>query len=373
MGYLAVLMASMSFPANGGVPSDSETKQNPSTERSLTDRAETKDGFQANLENSYSRSNPSASHVDSGNKSTSGVPAPVTVLRPVSPAPSTSLSPTRSSVSPHRARQLYMPPSSPGRPLHSPSRLHSPASSQIFERDVQENIIPAQSSPAIPTHIMTENHIPPILEASSAALTDGKLDPDSVEIVTHNSHHPASLNVTGGAVPSEHQMVSSWYEDVNHQTLGDMEDSSSAHEPLDSTDIRRLSFISFADVVHGEHAETVECASNGNPLAGGGILKFPGVPASPIRSPVSSRGAGTSPRSLSPIPGGLGTSTGIRGPSSPPHHPHSPSASAVGPELNVETMTQTLRRTESGEFGGLRSLPLSAIGSGDGSDERSFK
>jgi hypothetical protein len=66
--------------------------------------------------------------------------------------------------------------------------LHSPASSQIFERNVQE----PEPSPAIPAHIKTEDHIPAALDASSLAITDDHLNPDEVEIVMHVAHQPAA-------------------------------------------------------------------------------------------------------------------------------------------------------------------------------------
>ncbi|OAX81039.1 hypothetical protein ACJ72_04625 [Emergomyces africanus] len=223
----------------------------------------------------------------------SNIPNPITTMRPVSPL--NSLNSTRPAASPHRARNPYMSPSSPSRGFRSASpRLHSPASSQIFERNVQEDFAPAQASPSIPSHIMTENHIPPILGASSAALTDERLDPDSVEIITHNFHQPASLSVTGGQPEhSMHSMTSSWHEDLNPHVPQEVEDSASNFGGLDPSDIRRLSFVSFADVVHGEHAES-DHASNRDSMYIAGLSTNPALFAaqnrspSPIRSPVSS-------------------------------------------------------------------------------------
>lgn len=303
--------------------------------------------------------------------------APISTMRPVSPLH--SLDGSRTSASPQRARHLYRSPSSPGRTVHSSSpRMHSPASSQIFERSVQEDIGPPQASPSIPSHIMTENHIPPILEASSAAITDNQLDPDTVEIVTHSVHQPASLTVTGTGT-ADQSMASSWHEDATNQPPLDHEDSGSTYGSLDSSDVRRLSFISFADVVHAEHLESGEQPSNRDSLYMAGLSTNPASLAahnrspSPVRSPDSSHGLGTSPpTSVSPSFKGLETSPtrGGRGPGSPLTPSHSPPVSA---ELNVETMRQALRRSGSGDLSGSRSQPLSAVGNDDGLYERPFK
>ncbi|EGC45002.1 conserved hypothetical protein [Histoplasma capsulatum var. duboisii H88] len=308
----------------------------------------------------------------------SNIPNPIATMRPVSPL--NSLHSTRPSASPHRARNPYISPSSPNRGFRSASpRLHSPASSQIFERNVQEDFAPAQASPSIPSHIMTENHIPPILGASSAALTDKHLDPDSVEIITHNFHQPASLSVTGGQL--EHSMTSSWNDDLNPHIPSDVEDSVSNYGALDSSDVQRLSFVSFADVVNGEHAET-DHASNRDSMYMAGLSTNVALFAtqnrspSPIRSPVSSHGFGTSPpTSVSPSTKGLDNSPncGTRVAGSPRLCGHSPPPGTFGGELSVETMRQALRRTGSGDFGGFRSQPMSAVGNDDGTYDRPFK
>ncbi|ODH27727.1 hypothetical protein ACO22_04113 [Paracoccidioides brasiliensis] len=289
----------------------------------------------------------------------SNVPNPITTMRPTSPL--SALPSNRPSASPHRSRNPYICPS-PNRAFRSASpRMHSPASSQIFERSVQEDFAPAQASPSIPSHIMTENHIPPILGASSAALTDERLDPDSVEIVTHNFHQPAALSVTGGQ--PDHSISSSWHEDLNlpSHPPPDVEDPVSNYGNLDSADIRRLSFVSFADVVHGEQLET-DHASNRDSMYMAGFSTNPASFAaaqnrspSPVRSPVSSHG--------------------FRGrlPGSPRLCAHSPPPGTFGGELNVETMRQALRRTGSGDIGGVRSQPMSAVGNDDGTFERPFK
>lgn len=247
--------------------------------------------------------------------------------------------------------------SSPGAtsPLHN--RLHSPAS-QIFERDVQEDILPSQASPSIPSHIRTENYIPPVLEASSAAITDEQLNPDSVEIVTHSLHHPA-VGPTASST-AEQSLASSGIVDHVGIHSTDVDEVSSVCGVLETNDVRRLSFISFADVVNAEHAEMSESmcgrelsqstAVTGNSFVSGLQNRSP----SPLRSPASSHGLGTSPpTSIAASFKGLemSPSQGPRAPGSPLAMAQSPISSSSGGELNVETMLQALRRTASGDLG----------------------
>lgn len=277
----------------------------------------------------------------------------------------------------------YGSPSSPAHGIYSSSPgMHSPASSQIFERNVQEEVVAPQISPQIPSHIITENHIPPALDASSAAITNEKLNPDSVEIVTHAMHQPAGVSAhigsTDASVPSFHDELS-----PPREATGD--DNASNYGTLDSADVRRLSFISFADVVHGEHAEhTDHVEPSGATSTHLGSLSALAAPPprspSPIRSPLSSPGRGTSPptsvspsfkgqeMSLPPIHRGSASST-----SGPAIHPAAVSG-GLGGDLNVETMSQALRKTGSGDLSGFRSQPLSAVGNDDDTfTDRSFK
>lgn len=205
-----------------------------------------------------------------------------------------------------------------------------------------------QASPSIPAHIRTDNYIPPVLEASSAAITDDRLDPDSVEIVTHSLHQPA------GGLSGEQSMSSSGIDHLLGQTEGD--ELSSIYGALDTTDVRRLSFISFADVVNAEHAETHEAHPGVISRERLGDLN---QSPSPLRSPSSSHGLGTSP------PTSIATS--FRGlDMSPTRFPtasatQSPVASSFGGDLNVETMRQALRKTASGDLG-ITSRAVSTIG-----------
>ncbi|KAH0562631.1 hypothetical protein GP486_002694 [Trichoglossum hirsutum] len=250
-------------------------------------------------------------------------------------------------------------PSSSNRNLYSSSpRLPSPASSQIFERDVQENALPAPTSPAIPAHIQTENHIPPVLEASSLAITDGHLDPDDVEIVMHAAHQPAAVTVTGAGCGEAAR--NSWLDDSAAHPEND--DAASNYGVLDAADVRRLSFISFADVVQAEH---VEQSSNKD------SSHLPGMPSptwanrspSPVRSLLSSTALGTSPPTS-----GTGSIRGLDGsPGRGGKGPNSPTSPSIGGELTIETMRQALRKTGSGDLSG---APLSAVSGEDSVSDR---
>lgn len=273
----------------------------------------------------------------------------------------------------NRSATSPQPPASPNRALSSESpRLASPARSQIFERDVQDSTVLQPNSPAIPTHIQTENHIPPVLDDASEAITNNKLDPDSVEIVTHNSHQPAALTVTGTSppvvgTPAEQQHPNpDWTEELNtfaNRASAIAPDNASNYGSLDSADVRRLSFISFADVVQSEHPGGPGAAGSRDSIHMAGLTSLP--PAglnrspSPIRSPVSSQGIGTSPPTSNP-----GSIKGLE--MSPPRKPlGSPnSGSNLAPtsgDLNIETMSQALRRTTSSDLSHVRSIPTSPI------------
>ena len=275
-------------------------------------------------------------------------------IRPVSPVGMAPIpNPSKPSSYP------YSLPSSPGRNLNSSSPAPpSPASSQIFERHVQEDSLSAATSPAIPAHITTENHIPPVLDASSAAITDDHLNPDEVEIVTHASHQPAAVTVTG-AGSNDLLGTSNLDELLSH---GDSDETASNYGALDTTDVRRLSFISFADVVHAEHVD------HSGSVVGGTIspVASHNRSPSPARSPLSAQPLTGSPvLSSSTSSKGLETSPNRAGRGlASPYPGHSP-PTASG-ELTIETMRQALRKTGSGDLSGVKSAPLSAVGNEDG-------
>lgn len=259
-------------------------------------------------------------------------------------------------ISPSNPNHPYPSHQSPNRNLHSSSpRIVSPAGSQIFERDVQESVVAMPNSPAIPSHIQTEDHIPSVLDASSEAITNTNLDPDTVEIVMHSSHQPAAVTVTG--VSSSELGGSSWADDLIAHP--DKDDAASNYGALDNADVRRLSFISFADVVQSEHAEHSSGRDQMH-IAGLTSLSSGHRSPSPMRSPVSSQGFGTSPPTSK--------SASIKGIDLSPSRASKPLGSptlsfpaTTGGELTIETMSQALRKTGSGDLSGPRS-PVSSDG-----------
>ncbi|KAI1179255.1 hypothetical protein F4777DRAFT_504310 [Nemania sp. FL0916] len=285
-------------------------------------------------------------------------------MEPIPPNParadSTDATKRSATTSPVPLESPKMLPSSPGRGLRSSSpRMSSPAGSQIFERDVQESTI-LPTSPAIPSHIQTENHIPPVLDASSEAITDDHLNPDTVEIVTHVSHQPAAAAVAGASL---HESVSgSWTEDLT--TFSDRDESASNYGSLDSTDVRRLSFISFADVVQAEQGPPGVATGSRDSMHLAGLTSLASMSVnrspSPIRSPVSSQAPETSPpNSKSGSVKGFSLSP-ARKPLGSPTSTEYNLGVATG-ELAIETMSQALRRTGSTDLSGARSHPISPI------------
>ncbi|XP_044715575.1 uncharacterized protein HRG_10756 [Hirsutella rhossiliensis] len=249
----------------------------------------------------------------------------------------------------------FVIPSSPTRALSTSPRVSSPAGSQIFERDVQDSTVLKPSSPAIPTHIQTENYIPPVLDDASEAITNEKLNPDAVEIVTHTLHQPASTSSEWAAE------LASFADRVGLPPP----DNASNYGSLDSADVRRLSFISFADVVQAEHTGHAGTAESRDSIHLAGLTSIPSAALnrspSPIRSPVSSQGPGTSPPTSNP-----GSMKGVdlsplRKPVTSPSSGGQLNLTAPTNDLNIETMRQALRRTGSSDLSNVRSMPTSPI------------
>lgn len=354
-----------------------------------------------------------------GKKKTEGPPTkPPAKSAPASQSP--PLTSRRQTASPIQTEHPHFLPSSPGRgaPFASSPRLSSPAGSQIFERDVQESAL-LPSSPAIPSHIQTENYIPPVLDASSEAITDDHLDPDNVEIITHTSHQPASVAVTGGIMGHHSPYEPSWADELaafsaqrstttttaataataNNTTAAANADTASNYGSFDTTDVRRLSFISFADVVQAEQQqfpaavaasprESMHLAGLTSLVGGSNIMNnnhLRNRSPSPIRSPV---GSSSSPPTSSKSGSVKGLDMSSSSPASrsgggggggkPLGSPTSmmsmqlgggllPGGPTVTGEIAIETMSQALRRTGSGDLGGggggggVRSFPTSPI------------
>jgi hypothetical protein len=302
-----------------------------------------------------------------------GTPAAATTLLPSPP-----MSPPERRASPRGSpRMLPVGAPSPSRRIRSASPgLHSPASSLIFERNVQE----PEPSADVPAHIKTEDHIPPALDATSLAITDDHLNPDDVEIVTHSAHQPASVAVAGSISDSIHsppllheESLASSHADVNEAP---------GYGALDTTDPRRLSFISFADVVQAEHVEHDRQEVLGATTSGE-ALQFMSLSSTANRSPSPVRSAASSPPTTSGTASPKTTADSLartRSPASPtslasPMVIGSPNP-ALGEELpvQIETMRQALRKTRSGDMGGARSQPLSAASlEENGADKLPFK
>ena len=324
--------------------------------------------------------------------SASTAPAPQ-AARNLSPAgaASTELKPDTQPIpiSPSRQAPHASIAGSPSMMRSASPRRHSPASSEIFERNVQEPVQIAQLqgelSPAhIPSHVITEDHIPPALEASAQAITSDQLNPDEVEIVMSSSHQPAASVLEPSASQADLTSLHPPFSPLSQVRSEDSEPGSSMHQSgvlpptaeedgastygqLDPNDVRRLSFISFADVVQSEH-QIAPASAAASEAGNRDSLHISGLPASfsqnragsPFRSPrstTSTTGGGVT----TPPPGVNVISSNLE--QSPP-----PSAvgvaSPVSPhgELTIETMRQAVRKTASGDLGaGGRSAGMSPV------------
>jgi len=284
---------------------------------------------------------------------------------------------------------------SPSRLRSSSPRLHSPASSEIFERNVQEPVpisnlggssddTQQAAAEHIPAHVATEDLIPPALDASTQAITSNNLNPDEVEIVTSALHQPAaavleqstSVPALGSDLPSlnspahfqsSSQIGAPLHETESNQSLTAAsafaapvhadDDSASNYGQLDPTDVRRLSFISFKDIVQSEHQQAVLAGEPGSRES----LYFGHAAheraSSPFRSPASTN-ASLSGGVVTPPPVGAMNPTIME--SSPVRGGLPGQLAQHHGELTIETMRQALRKTASGDLG-VRSAGLSPV------------
>ncbi|EDU45046.1 hypothetical protein A1F97_01380 [Pyrenophora tritici-repentis] len=272
--------------------------------------------------------------------------------------PSPPMSPPERRASPRGSPRMLPIGASPGRRIRSTSPgLHSPASSLIFERNVQE----PEPCADVPAHILTEDHIPPALDATSLAITDNHLNPDEVEIVTHSAHQPVAVAVAGSMNDSLHSPHLPHEESVT-SSHAEFSETAPGYGSLDTADPRRLSFISFADVVQAEHVEHDRQDVFGT--TSGEALQFMSLSSTANRSPSPVRSAASSPPTTS---GAASPKHADLGRTRSPASPTSPivlgnANPAMGEELpvQIETMRQALRKTHSGDLSGARSQPLSA-------------
>ncbi|KAK5727292.1 hypothetical protein LTR15_003186 [Elasticomyces elasticus] len=273
---------------------------------------------------------------------------------------------------------------SPGRLRSSSPRLHSPASSEIFERNVQEPVPMStlqseDTSAHIPSHVMSEDHIPPALEATANAITSNSLNADEVEIVTSSSHQPAAEKVLEASA-SHADLTQLHSPSLKHaaSTSSDVgaslrqlptqhgDDGASSYGQLDPNDVRRLSFISFADVVQSEHQQ--QAASAQGDAGSRDNLHTPSLPGSFPSIQERASSPFRSPRSPpSSIGGGVTTPPGV---SVDPAYDQSPSRSTAGltdstghhGDLTIQTMRQAVRKTASGDLSGARNpLAMSPV------------
>ena len=279
--------------------------------------------------------------------------------------------------------------------------MQSPASSEIFERNVQEPLpiatLQSELSPAhIPNHVLTEDHIPAALEASAEAITSEGLNPDEVEIVTATSHQPAAASLDASLDASSTADIASLHAhlpaSLAHQSSEGSEpaslnaassgflpppsaaedDGASNYGALDPTDVRRLSFISFADVVQSEHAHppASDIAGSRDSLH---IASLPSAvhdrTASPLRSPRSPSSTYSGGGGVVTPP--LATAHPALNADQSPVRSLQGGATTAGPhgELTIETMRQAVRKTASGDLSGVRSAGLSPVNSSGGLED----
>jgi hypothetical protein len=288
-----------------------------------------------------------------------------------------------------------MAASSPSRLRSSSPRLQSPASTEIFERNVQEPIPIAtmqnELSPAhIPNHVLTEDHIPAALEASAEAITSADLNADEVEIVTATSHQPAGASLGSSSTADVSSLHAQLPPSLLHQTSDASEHASlnaassgflpppshledenaSSYGALDPNDVHRLSFISFADVVQSEHAHPTAASD----MAGSrDSLHISSQATTSPRSPSSTYSGGgvvTPPLTLG-HPAHIGSALNRNAEQSPARSipVGSPGASSAHGELTIETMRQAVRKTASGDLSGVRSTNLSPVASTAAADD----
>ncbi|SMQ45336.1 unnamed protein product [Zymoseptoria tritici ST99CH_3D7] len=283
-------------------------------------------------------------------------------------------------------------PGSPSRLPHSaigvsPSRLrsssprHSPGTSEIFERNVQEPVAISNlqgdfDQTHIPAHVITEDSIPPALEASVQAITSESLNPDDVEIVTSSSHQPAAIGIDSSIshndfaqlhAPPLHHHKSEESESTSLHASGFLpgldDDTASNYGQLDPNDVRRLSFISFQDVVKSEHhhiASPLGDIGSRESLPIGGVLPPASLSdraASPLqspRSPTSINSQSVSGGGITTPPPGVNVTNplGASAEQSPVRSVAVGSPGSQHGDLHIESMRQALRKTASGDLSG---------------------
>ena len=164
------------------------------------------------------------------------------------------------------------------------------------------------------------------------------------------------------------------HEESMASSHADVNEPNTDYGSLDMTDPRRLSFISFADVVQAEHVEQDrEMLGSSEALQFQSLSSTANRSPSPVRSPASSHGMSASPTTsgaASPRLADAGRTRSPGSPMSPMHGTSSPPLGSGEPALQIETMRQALRKTHSGDLSGHRSQPLSAVSLEDSAADR---
>ena len=145
-----------------------------------------------------------------------------------------------------------------------------------------------------------------MLSASSLAITDNSVSVDEVQIVTTTTHQPAVSVVLTSNPASPTSVSPTTTRSGSQETL----------DGVGAAEKRRLSFISFADVVQSEQTSTANSPERGSP-----VLKGRGTIEEALRR--------------SPSPVRLGSAV----------------SAELNPDLSVQTMRQALRKSASGDLG----------------------
>ncbi|KAK5133771.1 hypothetical protein LTR08_007421 [Meristemomyces frigidus] len=242
----------------------------------------------------------------------------------------------------------------------------------------------ADETAHIPSHVMTEDHIPAALEATVEAITSEDLNADEVEIVTSSAHQTAAASVLESSAShadlsqlqtsslqrhkSEEVEVPASMHQSGH--IGTEDEGASSYGQLDPNDVRRVSFISFADVVHSEHHQQQQMGTHLGDVGSRDSLHMPSHrPSIPGSAPDRTTSPLRSPRSPSSsyshsMSGGITTPPpGLNFQASEQSPPRTGSGVGGGQhgELQIETMRQAVRKTASGDLSGARIAGMSPI------------
>ncbi|KAK9390464.1 hypothetical protein V1515DRAFT_21658 [Lipomyces mesembrius] len=162
-----------------------------------------------------------------------------------------------------------------GSSIPSSPRVSSPDSSMIFERQVQDPVLTASD---VPSHHHSENLIPPVLAASCEALTDESVDPEDVEVVSVARPYSNSIHRTNSAVSLASIASSAASFLAVSPKSSSSTATSTAPPPTSGSSTHRLSFYTYADVVHDALAPTDEKLQSPSPDLAAHVGKAPHPP-----------------------------------------------------------------------------------------------